>query len=194
MQIVEVARWLASRGINAVPCAWLSAISIFVDEHYENYDYDLIGPRERLRIARVLREHGFRQRNGRVFEGPLGRLEFPRPTRSLASDPAHELERVINRNAGAAFATPTQVVLITWRREGSHLSESRFHELLALLREQPANLDKVRDWLRRTGSEADFRQRRPQLARAQEEGFQLRRRGDFRSASPPRDAGGRLET
>lgn len=184
MDIVEVAQWLNRRGICAAPCAWLSVISIFGDEHYENYDFDLIGPRDRLRIARVLRDHGFRQRSGRVFQGPRGRIEFPRPTRSLASDPAYELERVIDRQAGAAFATPTQVVLITWRREGSSLSESRLSELLALLREQPANLDKVRDWLRRTDGEREFHRRRPQLAAAQEEGFQLRRRGEFRSELP----------
>ena len=184
MIVQEIARWLNQDGMSAAPCAWLNAISIFVDEEYENFDYDLIGPRDRLRIARVLEEHGYRQRTGREFEGPLGRVEFPRPSRTLASNPASELEQVLDRGAGAVFATPTQILLATWRREGPSLSEARRTELLALVREQPANLDKIREWLRRTDRGPDFELALPQLKAAQREGFELRRKGAFRSQLP----------
>jgi lipocalin len=66
-----------------------------------------------LRIARVLEEHGYRQRTGREFEGPLGKIEFARPSRTLASDPASELEQVLDRGTGAVLATPTQILLTT---------------------------------------------------------------------------------
>jgi hypothetical protein len=171
-------------GLSAAPCQWLRAISVFVDEEYENYDYDLIGPRDRLRIAGVLEEHGYRQLTGREFEGPTGTIEFPRPSRTLASDPASELERVLDLGADAVFATPTQIVLTTWRRDGPELADSRRSELLALVREQPANLDKVRDWLRRTDRGPDFELLRPQLLAAQREGFEQRRKGTFRSRLP----------
>jgi hypothetical protein len=59
MNVLEIARWLNRGGLSAAPCPWLNAISIFVDEEYERFDYDLIGPRDRLRIGRVLEEHGF---------------------------------------------------------------------------------------------------------------------------------------
>jgi hypothetical protein len=171
-------------GLSAAPCHWLRAISVFVDEEYENFDYDLIGPRDRRRIARVLGEHGFRQRTGRKFEGPMGTIEFPRPSRTLASDPASELEQALDRGAGTVFATPTQILLATWRREGPELTNSRRSELLALVREQPANLEKVRDWLRRTDRRPDFELLRPQLVAAQREGFEQRRKGTFRSRLP----------
>ena len=184
VDVEEIARWLNRAGMSAAPCEWLRAISIFVDEEYESFDYDLIGPRDRLRITRVLEELGFRQLTGRAFEGPLGRIEFPRPSRTLASDPASELEQVLGRGVGAAFATPTQVLLATWRREGPELSESRSTELLALVREQPANLGKIHEWLRRTDRAPDFERLRPQLAAAQREGFEQRRKGTFRSQLP----------
>jgi hypothetical protein len=162
----------------------MRAISVFVDEEYENFDYDVIGPRDRLRIARVLEEHGFRQRTGREFAGPLGTVEFPRPSRTLSSDPAAELERVLDRGAAAVFATPTQILLATWRQDGSELTDSRRSALLALVREQPANLEKVRDWLRRTDRGPDFELLLPRLVTAQREGFEQRRKGTFRSDLP----------
>ena len=121
---------------------------------------------------------------GREFEGPMGTIEFPRPSRTLASDPASEFEQVLDQGDGAAFATPTQIVLATWRREGPQLTDSRRSELLALVREQPANLEKVRDWLRRTDRGPDFEVLRPQLVAAQREGFEQRRKGTFRSRLP----------
>jgi hypothetical protein len=184
MNLVGVASWLNRQRLSAAPCPWLSAISIFVDEHYENYDYDIIGPRARREISRVLLDHGFRQIRGRVFEGRSGRLEFPHPTRSLASDPAAELEAVLDRGTGAVFATPTQVLLTTWRREGPQLSPARQTDLVDLIREQPANLDKIRDWLRRTDCRSDFERCLPRLEAAQEQGFQERRQGTFGSRLP----------
>ena len=184
MDLEEIASWLNRERVSAAPCPWLSAISIFVDEHYENYDYDLIGPRERRRISRVLVEHGFHRVGGRVFEARQGRIEFPHPSRSLASDPAAELETVVDRAAGAVFATPTQVVLATWRREGPDLSEQRQVDLAGLVHEQPANLDKIRDWLRRSDCRDGFQRSLPRLRASQEEGFELRRRGTFRSRLP----------
>ena len=53
-----------------------------------------------------------------------------------------------------------------------------------LVREQPANLDKIRDWLRRTSSLADFQRFRPQLEAAQDQGLQERRRGTFQTQLP----------
>ena len=184
VDLEEIARHLNRAGTSAAPCSWLPAISVFVDEYYENYDYDVIGPRDRLRIARVLKELGYRQLNGRQFDGPEGRVEFPKPTRLLASDPAAELEKVLRQTGAVALATPTQVVLTTWRREGPGLGDGRLEALRGLVREQPANLDKVRDWLRGTEHEPDFRRHKPQLAAIQEEGYQLRRTGRFRTQLP----------
>jgi hypothetical protein len=171
----DVATWLTDGAVDAVSCPWLPAVSIFVDEFYENFDYELIGPTDRLRIAKVLGQHGFKQRTGRTFDGPNGRIEFPQTTRTLASDPAHELESTLDRGSGLAFATPTQVVLATWRREGPELGEPRLADLHELLRRQPANLDKISDWLRRSDARAAYVRAHPSLKAAQEEGTRQRR-------------------
>jgi hypothetical protein len=182
--LVGLARWLNRGGVSAAPCPWLRTISIFVDERYENYDYDMIGPKARFAVARILDRRGFRQRSGRVFEGAAGRLEFPRPTRTLASDPAAELEATLAGGADAVFATPTQILLATWRREGPEPSGDRLRDLLRLVREQPANLDKVGDWLRRTDAADAWKRFRPELEAVQEDGVRLRRTGRFRSLLP----------
>lgn len=118
MNVLEIARWLNQGGLSAAPCACLSAVSIFVYEECEKSDYDLIGPRDRPRIGSVFEEHGCWQRTGREFEGPLGKIEFPRPSRTLASDPASELGQALDCGSGAVLATPTEILLATWRREG----------------------------------------------------------------------------
>jgi hypothetical protein len=184
MDLVEIARWLNRQGISAAPCQWLSALSIFGHEHYENFDYDLIGPRDRLAIAKVLEGHGYRQESGRSFAGPGGRIEFPKPPRLLSSDPVAELENSRRGGADVVVATPTQVLLSTWRHEGPEPSRERLDQLLELVSEQPANLDKVGDWLRRTPGEAAYNRFKAELAAVQEEGFQLRRTGRFRSMLP----------
>jgi len=184
LDVVEISRWLNQNRLSAAPCPWLRAVSIFVDERYENYDYDIIGPRARLRIAEVLQAYDFQQLSGRVFEGPLGRIEFPRPSRSLASDPSEEFEQVVDGSVDGVFATPTQILLTTWRREGPELAPSRQQDLFKLVREQPANLDKIRDWLRRTPCLADFQRFRPQLEAAQEQGLHERRRATFQTHLP----------
>ncbi|HSN57479.1 MAG TPA: hypothetical protein VLT32_22610 [Candidatus Sulfomarinibacteraceae bacterium] len=182
--LVSLARWLNRGGVSAAPCPWLRTISIFVDERYENYDYDMIGPKARFAVARVLERRGFSQLTGRIFAGPGGRVEFPRPNRSLASDPAAELEATLAGKPEAAFATPTQVLLETWRREGPELSDERRRDLLQLVREQPANLDKVGDWLRRSHAADAWKRFRPELEAVQEDGVRLRRTGRFRSLLP----------
>jgi hypothetical protein len=180
----EIARLLNHRGMSAVPCPWLSAISIFVDEEYENYDYDMIGPRARRSVIDILSAGGYRLASGNVLAGPFGRLEFPRPTRALGADPAAEFERVIDGPADVGFGTPTQILLATWRLEGPELSPKRRDDLLALVYEQPANLDKIADWLRRTDRLPDFRALLPRLQARQQEGTSLRKRGAFRSRLP----------
>jgi hypothetical protein len=56
--------------------------------------------------------------------------------------------------------------------------------LLALVREQLANLEKIREWLRRTDRRPDFELMMPQLNTAQREGFEERCKGTFRSQLP----------
>lgn len=183
-RLVEAARSLRSE-VAAIPCPWLPALSIFDDEHYENYDYDIVGPADRRRIARALASAGFRQTSGRILQSPQLVLEFPKPTRLLAGDPAIELERVLERRESVPFATPTQVLLSTLRRLRDDALDVLESDLVAFVREQPANLDKVRDWLRDTPAAGRFARVLPALRAAQDEGFDLRRRGVFRSELVP---------
>jgi hypothetical protein len=173
----RIAKLIDRGGLGALSCPWLPAVSIFTDERYENYDFDMIGPRARLVIARTLKSHGFRQHSGRRFHGPGGWVEFPRATRTLASDPAAELDKVLDDGHAIPIATPTQVVLASWRRHGPALEAARFDQLRWLVRHQPANLDKVFDWLRRTPSGPEFQRHYSSLADAQEEGIEARRKG-----------------
>jgi hypothetical protein len=137
-----------------------------------------------MRMIKILEKHGFRQASGNVLDGTAGRLEFPRPTRSLSSDPAEELERALERSSGAVFATPTQVLLVTCKGEGLQLSPTRKNELISLVWEQPANLEKVAGWLRRSSCYPAFQDLAPRLLAAQEDGSEQRRRGVFRSRLP----------
>jgi hypothetical protein len=177
----DIARHLRRAHVPAMPCPWLPALSIFDAEDYENYDYGIIGPRDRQKIARCLQEEGFRQRRGRILEGDGLVLEFPPPTRLVSSDPAVELERVLERGKNVPFATPTQVILATLRRAARRLERPPEEELLTLVEQQPANLAKVLGWLRADFPEEPWREILAPLARAQRQGTEARRR---RRSSP----------
>ena len=75
-----------------------------------------------------------------------------------------------------AFATPTRLVLNTWTLEGPELDDARKSDLVDLVRRQPADLEKVSDWLCRSDSRAVYSGAYPILEVAQEEGIRLRRR------------------
>jgi len=184
MDTIQLSRWLNRDGMSAAPCPWLPAISIFDDETYEGHDLDGIRPRDRLRIGRVLEANGLTRRGARVFEGVGVRVVVSRPSRSLASDPSDELRRVLGRSHTIAVGTPTQVLLVTLQREGVSLSTERRDDLLALVHEQPVNLEKVDRFARGAPWEATYRGSRLALKEAQEAGTELRRQRRFRSRLP----------
>lgn len=180
----EVARVLNRAGISAAPLARLDAISIFDDEEYENYDVDMVSPRRRRRIAAALGEAGFRHRSGRRFEAPEGEppLLFPKPG-ILGTDPSGPPGALLDAGDATVLLTPTQALLLYLLRLGDEPA-ALVEELSALVWEQPANLDKVRQWARAAGREGAFAAIRGALEQAQAEGIALRRRREFRSRLP----------
>ncbi|HVS66772.1 MAG TPA: hypothetical protein VMT85_25075 [Thermoanaerobaculia bacterium] len=184
LDLIKVCRWLNRNGVSAAPCPWLPAISIFDDELYEGHDLDGLRPRDRLRIRRLLVAHGLAPRGARAFEGHGLRVELSTPPRSLASDPSEELRRVLAGGRTIAAGTPTQVLLATLHREGATMSPDRSSDLVDLLYEQPANLEKVDRFARGAPWERTYLATRPELKAAQETGTELRRQRRFRSRLP----------
>ncbi|MEM9302169.1 MAG: hypothetical protein AAGE01_08670 [Pseudomonadota bacterium] len=184
MDLVEACRPLNRSRLSAAPCAWIPAISIFVDERYDRSDVDVLGPQQRQHIARVLGRHGWRQLTGGVFAGPHGRLVLPRLTPNLSEDPGHAFAALRGGGRQAALATPTQVIFLTLTAAVGGLDAERENDLLDLVHEQPANLDKVAEWLRRSSGEGEFDRIRVRLAARQEEGRLLREQHAFRSRLP----------
>ena len=182
---IEIARALNRAGLSAAPLRRLALVSIFDDDEYENYDLDLISPRRRLRIAATLAAAGFRQTSGRVFEAPRGGdpVAFPKPG-ILGSDPSRPAGELLARGDAITLVTPTQALLLYLHRFGGEDAASLSGELSALVWEQPANLDKVRDWARAAGRGRVFARLRGALDESQAEGIELRRAKRFRSRLP----------
>ncbi len=181
----EIARLLNRGGVSSAPLARLCAVSIFDDEEYENYDVDLVSPRQRLRIAAVLEAAGFRHTSGRVLAAPEdgAPVVFPKPA-ILGSDPSRPAEELLARGGAVVLVTPTQALLLYLHRFGRQGTEALADELTSLVWEQPANLDKVGEWARAAGLGAAFSALRRRLDDAQAEGVELRRQRRFRSRLP----------
>ncbi len=182
---VAIARLLNRGGVSAAPMRRLDAISIFDDEEYENYDFDIIPPRRRLRIAAVLTAASFRQTSGSRIEPPEdGKpIVFPKPG-ILGGDPSRPAGDLLAAGGAVVMVTPTQAMLLYLHRFGHQDAEAIADELTELVWEQPANLDKVRDWTRAAGLGPAFARLRGRLETAQAEGIELRRRQRFRSRLP----------
>lgn len=180
-----VARLLNRGGVSAAPLRQLAVISIFDDEEYENYDVDFVSPRRRSSIAAVLTGAGFRQISGRTFLAPGGGepIIFPKPG-ILGTDPSRPADVLLSQNHSVVLVTPTQALLLYLHHFGHEDASALAGELNALVWEQPANLDKVREWARAAGLGRAFLTLRSELARAQAQGIDLRRRHLFRSRLP----------
>lgn len=182
---VAVVRPLNRGGVSAAPLVELPLVSIFDDDEYENYDFDVIPPRRRLKIASLLAEAGYRQTSGRTIESADGslRLAFPKPG-ILGSDPSRPVDELLNQADAMTMVTPTQALLLYLRHLPSCPLAELIDELRGLVWEQPANLDKVGDWARAAGQGSRFAAFRPELAQAQAEGIELRRERRFESRLP----------
>lgn len=181
---IEIARLLNRGGVSAAPLGRLAAISIFDDEEYENYDFDLVPPSQRLRIAAILTAAGFRQRSGRTFVDPDGGdpVVFPKPG-ILGSDPSRPAADLLSAGRTTVLVTPTQAILL-YLHHDPELAPPLADELTRLVWEQPANLDKIQEWARAAGRDRAFRRLRGALEDAQAEGVDLRKRRLFRSRLP----------
>ncbi len=181
---VEIARALNRGGVSAAPLARLALVSIFDDDEYENYDIDFVSPRRRLRIAKLLKGAGFRQTSGSSFAAPKGDdpIVLPKPG-ILGTDPSRPAGELLARGGAVVLVTPTQALLLYLHRFGDRLPEHA-EELRNLVWEQPANLEKVRDWARAAGKDHIFARLRGKLEEAQAEGIELRRARRFRSRLP----------
>lgn len=181
---IEVARLLNREEVSAAPLKRLPIVSIFDDEEYENYDFDLISPQRRLRIAAVLATAGFRQKSGKHFKGPHegAPVVLPHPA-PLGSDPSRPAEELVAVGDAVVLVTPTQAILLYLHRFGGKPKEIAA-ELAELVWHHPANLDKIRDWAKAAGRADAFAKIRPRLEKAQDEGIALRKKRQFESRLP----------
>lgn len=182
MDLIDIARCLDRKGLSAVPVPRLSVISFYDDDFYENYDVDLLSPRRRLAIAAALAEVGIRLVSGRGFESADGSVNLRIPRLGLlGGDPLRPVREMFSDSGVVGLLTPTQTLLLYLERCRDRLDAQAGDELVGLVREQPANLDRVAQWTRRTEQGVGFRRLRPRLEAAQAAGIELRRRRHVRS-------------
>lgn len=182
---VEIARPLNRAKVSAAPLQRLPLVSIFDDEEYENYDFDLIAPLRRLRIGKELKALGFRQVSGSTFESKERAFQvvIPKPG-ILGSDPSKPADLQLQKGGAVVLVTPTQALLLYLYRLGPETYPETTEELAHLVWEQPANFEKVAQWARPAGLLGAFSQLRKNLQPYQTEGIDLRRRRKFQSRLP----------
>ena len=182
---------LNHRGLSIFPLAKLNAVSVYTTDYYENYDYDIVMPSQRDKLVKLLAKQGFKQTSGRVICNSDKSIvfEFPKPNFTLGDDPASQAEKLINRSNSHIIITPTQALLIYLKRFYDQIQielnnpdpKPIISELLDLLYEQPANLDKVREWLGPTNQTEVFILLKQEFRAQQQAGINDRRKHTFKS-------------
>ena len=185
-----------SRGLSFFPLSKLNAVSIYTADYYENYDYDIVLPGQRNKLVKILKQFDFKQISGRVITNKdrTTTFEFAKPNFTLGDDPAKKTAdliraRLIKNSNSLIVITPTQALLIYLKQFydpinlelASDSASPLIDELTALLYEQPANLDKVREWLGPSGKDDIFVSLKLQLRQAQQKGIDDRRDFNFKS-------------
>lgn len=179
------------KGLSFFPLSRLNAISVYTADFYENYDYDIVLPGQRDKLVQILKQFDFRQTSGRVItnQNKTITFEFAKPNFTLGDDPAEKTARLLKKSTSLIVMTPTQAMLICLKQFYEQIkleleTESTrpiIDELLALLYEQPANLDKVREWLSPSGKDDIFVSLKLQFRNAQQKGIDERRESKFKS-------------
>jgi hypothetical protein len=187
----EIARILNRAGVSAAPIPSLNALSIFTVDEHENFDLDVIGPRQRRAAAAALTAAGFAHRSGREFRRGNEILRFPRPKRTLGTDPAIEAREVVQERGVIALLTPTQAALLMLYEEtvggggGTALKNDGLAEqLAALAHEQPMNMGKMRQWARPAGLGERLEAMRSAIEASQRRGIEDRRQRRFKTRLP----------
>ena len=180
-----------SKGLSFFPLSQLNAVSVYTADYYENYDYDIVLPGQRDKLVSILKQFNFKQTSGRIIasEDKSIIFEFPKPNFTLGDDPAEKTARLIKKSSSLVVITPTQAVLIYLKQFydqfkqqlGADTEPYLISELTDLLYEQPANLDKVREWLGPSGKTDLFISLKQQFRLAQQKGIDHRREYKFKS-------------
>ncbi len=181
--LVTVARALNAAGVSAAPVGPLRAVSIYTDDEYENYDLDVIGPRQRLRLVAALTDAGFEHVSGSELSHGEIRLRFPRTVGILGADPIGPARAVVEQGDAIALLTPTQAALLLLAGIGAPASDVA-QRLADLAFEQPLNIGKIVQWTHRAGTLGAFQAMREEIESRQVEGIAQRRAGTFRSGLP----------
>lgn len=191
MNLKELLLQVNSGGLSLFPLSRFNAVSLFTSDYYENYDYDIVLPGQRSKLVSILKKFDFKQTSGRVITNREKTMtfEFARPNFTLGDDPAEKTARLIKKSDSIIVITPTQALLIYMKEfydemkleKQSETSAPLSNELTALLYEQPANLDKVREWLTPSARDDLFVSLKRQFRQAQQQGIDDRKEFRFKS-------------
>ncbi|BBM84855.1 hypothetical protein [Candidatus Uabimicrobium amorphum] len=132
--------------INAYAVEGLPIISIYCDDFYENYDYDIIAPKERKKLAKIFEELKMKRRSSRYYTYEDTDICHPKPTRTLGGNPIDEVVRELQRENRIILATPTQAILSTLLYCHQGHIQIDLEDIYRLVYVQPANLDKIQQW------------------------------------------------
>lgn len=133
---------LKAFSLNALSVVNTPLVSIFDDNFFENYDFDIISGPDRKRIQLALKKDGWLQKSSRSFLKDNIHCGFPKPSHTLGCNPA---DKVIESWGVFDYmiVTPTQALLVMALKgpwELTQVAELAFY--------QGCNLDKVKQWIK----------------------------------------------
>lgn len=184
---ITAARCLNQSGVRALPLRASRVIALMDDTVYENFDYDVLGPKSRQALRIALEAEGWRARRASLFEHddyPDVDLIVPKANSILGSNPATPVLTALKHPDAIALTTPTQAALALLHQCGDRWDEAAQAELEFLVLELPANLDKTADWVGDWSLRSLFSQLRPRLEMLQSHGIRERKERSFRSRLP----------
>lgn len=120
-------------------------ISLFDDSFFTQSDFDIIDGKTRNLILAGMKKRKFTIKGSRLFTSPTGQnYQFAKPSHTLGCNPADKVKEVLNDNV-VTFATPTQTILLMAINNSPLLKDENF--LKRFLLEQPANIQKIWQWV-----------------------------------------------
>lgn len=180
-----LAQFFKSKNIKCYFDSSTRTICLFDDDYYSNIDYDFVSNKFRSLIRIVLKSEGFLEKSSRTFIGDFKEeyteilefkknqnitnnkitISFAKPPHTLGADPSSNIFEELNKNS-LVFSTPTQTLLIM-AKNGSWSQDTAKN----LIKQCPANIDKIYQWLRELGIKTPTKKQLSELKALQEKSF-----------------------
>lgn len=152
-------------------------ITVYDGDHYNDWDYEILGPGARKFIRQTLKKAGYKTVGSRYFMDPSSTWRFfiPKPMNTLGGDIVSNLDVQNEAESGTMILNPTEGMLMLLSLQKYQDLHLKAVDLQNFVRTHPVNIQKIIKMKVDTPNFKIFLSARDHIVKAQADGIQARK-------------------